>query len=76
MLKRYADHDAGVIEDRRQAAAVFCAAKEHLRRAPRLIETDGGGRKEERRWHAARDNYKRQLTMGREGPKAAQNRRR
>jgi hypothetical protein len=36
--------------------------------------------KEERRWRAARDNYKRQLTMGREGlsgaaTKAAQNRR-
>jgi hypothetical protein len=36
--------------------------------------------KEERRWRAARDNYKRQLTMGRErlsdaATKAAQNRR-
>ena len=60
--------------------AEWRAEKEFKRDEAERKRAAAADSKEERRWRAARDNYKRQLTMGREGlsgaaTKAAQNRR-
>ena len=70
----------GVVASRRGEPRAAWAEKEFKRDEAERKRAAAADPKEERRWRAARDNYKRQLTMGREGlsgaaTKAAQNRR-
>ena len=51
--------------------AEWLAEKEFKRDEAERKRVAATNLKEERRWRAARDNYKRQITMGREGLSAA-----